>query len=498
MKPKGVLVFDDLKRLLHHSVVYSIGNVAMRAGAFVLLPLYTRHLTIAEYGILELLYSVSSLVSSFLGIGLAHAILRFYFEYDDQDDRNLVVTTGYISSFILTVPILFFLSFFNLLISETVFDSPLYITSLNLVYLTIVFEMARQIGLSYMRAREYSVFFVIVCCFQLVIQVGANIYTVAFMKKGVEGILLGNMFSVFCGMVLCTILIVRDCGFGYQYSKLKELLSYSYPFLFTAVSSAILQNADRFILKAFLSLDAVGAYGLALKFGLLLKELVVEPFQRSFGAFRFSIMKQDNASDIQARTMNYLLFIVSWCGLVIALFANEIITLFATSAYEEVGYLVPIVVLGQVVASCSYLYQTGILYKKKTKYLFYISFVSGVAGILFSVVLIKMFFTIGACCALCVQALVVNKLTNVVSQKLYPIRFENYKIFLAVLILCGAGSFAFFLTEITVTIILIKFFILIMYPVVLISIKYFTKEELQLVVGFVREKFTLLKNRVYQ
>ena len=87
--------------------------------------------------------------------------------------------------------------------------------------------MGRQIGLAYLRAKEYSVLFVIVSVIQLVIQVACNIYTVAFLHLGVTGILTGNMISVFSGLVVCTFVSLKECGFTFDYNKLREMFKYS-------------------------------------------------------------------------------------------------------------------------------------------------------------------------------------------------------------------------------------------------------------------------------
>lgn len=93
---------SDIKRFFKHSSIYAIGNIINRIGAFVLLPVYTNYLTVTEYGIIEIFYVISSVISGFLAIGLAHATLRFYYEYEQQDDRNAVVSTNLIGSLVIS------------------------------------------------------------------------------------------------------------------------------------------------------------------------------------------------------------------------------------------------------------------------------------------------------------------------------------------------------------------------------------------------------------
>lgn len=490
---------SDFKRLFKHTSIYSVGNIAMRAGAFVLLPLYTHYLTIAEYGILELLYSVSSIISSFLSIGLAHATLRFYFEYDELSDRNAVISSSMITSFIITVPAVLLISIFNRQISNLVFDSPEYVSALNLTYIILVFEMARQIGLSYLRAKEYSISFVVISVAQLIVQVILNIITVAVLHLGIFGILFGNMISVFVGLVICSFITFRECGFRYDWNKMKEIFNYSLPFFFSSISGVILENADRFILKMLLSLDAVGIYALAYKFGLLLKELVVEPFQRSFGAFRFSIMKQSDAKFIQSRTLLYFFAAVAWVGLGLSLLSNEIIYILTAEEYYAAAKYIVIIALAVVISSCGYIFQTGMLYKKKTLWVFYAGLFSDVCGLICSWIFISLWEIWGAVIAFCALNVFRVISTNFLSQKLYPVKYDYNRLFQATFIcLClySSGYMAMVLITNFYIVFIIKIFLAVLFPFILAQTGYFTKEEIASASMFGEKIKESLKNMI--
>lgn len=469
---------EEFGRLFKHSSIYSIGNIAMRAGAFILLPLYTRYLTVSEYGILELLNATSQIVTSLVGIGLAHATLRFYFEYDEASDRKAVISTAMLSSLVITGASIFLLSFLSGVISRTLFDSEAYILALNITLTIIVFEMGRQIGLAYMRAKEYSVYYVVLCFAQFVIQVACNIYTVAFLKLGVNGVLIGNMLSVLIGMLVCLFLIVKECGIRYHFSKFKDMFNYSYPFLFNGLLSAILSNADRFILKVFLSMDAVGIYGLTLKFAALLNDVIVEPFQKSFGAFRFSIMKNDNVNTIQSRTLGYLIFIVSWAGLGLSLMISDIIHLLTTPEYYSASRYIPLAVLAYTIASTNYIFQTGVLYNKQTIKIFYTNIISGAVGLSLLCLLVNFMGLYGACLTLIVQQALSTSVINYFSQNISRVEYEYWKVSAAI----ATSVIIYLLSLLTLNLnfmaaIAVKSVMLMLYPVALYYLGYFSKEE---------------------
>jgi O-antigen/teichoic acid export membrane protein len=396
----------------------------MRIGAFVLLPLYTHYISVADFGILALLGSISAIVSSFLGIGIAHATLRFYFEFDEIRDRNAIVSTALITTAAICSPAIFVLSFFSEHISELVFRSKDYILVINITYVSLLFEMARQVGLAYMRAKEYSLLFVGVSVVQLIVQVSLNVYFLAVLKMGITGVVMGNTLTVFLGLVVCGAVVIKECGMRFELQKMRMMLGYSYPFLFSSITGVVFGNADRFILTSLFSLEAVGIYSLGLKFSEVLREIVIEPFQRSFGAFRFSIMKQDNAKEIQSRTLNYLFFVVAWVGLIVAVFSEQVVNLLATPSYHGVVQYIPIIILAQVIGSTGYIFQTGILIAKDTRKLFYINTLTGIIGVTTSCLLIYFLGIFGACISLIIKILFSICMIYKISQRMYYVDYD--------------------------------------------------------------------------
>jgi O-antigen/teichoic acid export membrane protein len=417
-----------IRGFLRHSTVYVFGNVLNRAGAFMLLPLYTRLLAVEQYGALELFWTTSSVVSSILAMGLAHATLRFYFEYDDVRERGRVVTSCILTTVFYGVPLLFLLSRVDDTVARLVFGDVRYAHGLDILYALVMMELLRQIGLAYFRAREYSGLYVAVCFLQLVLQVACNVYTVGFRKMGVYGVLWGNLASVTAGSLFVLVVVVKECGLGYDRAKMKAILAYSYPFLLTAVLGMILQNMDRVILRAVFSLQAVGLYALATKFGSLVQELLLEPFARAFGAYRFKIMNEPDVRETLARIYLYLVCAGALMGLGVSLYASDVLRIMTAPDYWEAARLVPWIALAYLIyGGATYVFQTGLLYEKRTKVLVHITIVVGLANALLDFLLIPFIGALGAALALMGKNLVETLLTRYLSQRTYPIAYPNGK-----------------------------------------------------------------------
>ena len=66
----------ELKRLGRHSLVYGIGGLVSRILAVLLLPLYTHYLTPANYGAIETLVALTTVLVIVLRAGISSAFFR--------------------------------------------------------------------------------------------------------------------------------------------------------------------------------------------------------------------------------------------------------------------------------------------------------------------------------------------------------------------------------------------------------------------------------------
>jgi len=416
---------SDIGRFFKHSSIYAVGNILNRIGAFILLPIYTTYLTVGEYGSLELFYTISSVVSGVLAIGIAHATLRFYFEYDDQKDRNAVVSSNILASALITstgaIIAFIFAEKISLLVFNSAEDSVL--IGLYIILATMVLELSSQVCLAYLRAREMSIFYVVLSLVKLIIQVAINSYLIIVEGAGINGILIGNFAAVALGWLILISYTLYCCGLSFHVDKMKSIITYSFPFLLGTLVGIVAVNADRFMLNKFMGLEAVGIYALALKLTLLVEVLVAEPFSKSYGAYRFSIMKNEDSSQVQSRITGYMSLIVSLMVVAIVYSSHEIITIMSNPEFYTAVVILPVLIFIGGFKVFTYIFQTGILYKKATKHIFSISVLGCVSIIVFNYIFIKAFGLLGACIAKVVASGLVLIVTNYISQKYIKVTY---------------------------------------------------------------------------
>jgi O-antigen/teichoic acid export membrane protein len=182
-------------------------------------------------------------------------------------------------------------------------------------------------------------------------------------------------------------------------------------------------QADRLMINAFLTLEALGLYALAMKFSGLIEQLIGEPFNRSYGAFRFSVMDRPDAGEMQARIVRYLCAGAVCFGLGLALFTTDLLAVIAQPSYWPAGDILPLLVVAALLNVLVYPLQTGILFRKKTGDIFQINLVAALFCLPANFLLIRGYGIAGACVAQILTAALVAALTWRKSNRYFPVAY---------------------------------------------------------------------------
>ena len=487
----------QINRFFKHSTIYAIGNILNRIGAFLLLPIYTNYLSVAEYGALELFYATTAVITGLLSVGIAHATLRFYFNYEKQEDRNLVVSTNFLMSLIITLTGTAFIGIWHEEIVRLIFQDSTYSRALVIILATLVLELSSQVCLAYIRAIEKSTFFILLVLIKLVIQVVANTFMLVVLHMGVEGVLLGNLIAVGTGWMVLSYFTVTRCGLHFDKEKSIPVLKYSFPFLLSTMTAIVSVNIDKFLLSRMISLEAIGIYGLAMKFGLLIEQLIGEPFNRAYGAFRFSIMNRDDSSEIQASIVRYLMIGGAFVSLGIVFYVPDLLHIISDEKYWPAINIIPLLVVANLLKLLYYPFQTGILVEKKTRYIFYTGLAAATTSVLSNVVMIYYFGILGACISQTIIVLVLIVTTNIISQRYYKVDYEYRKMFGLLIV-----TMLFYFASISLPVyslilnITVKAALLFAYVIVIMSTGILRKNEKEYMMDWIKRK--LLKKIMSQ
>lgn len=166
---------NDIRTIGKQTLIYGAGIVVGRLAGFLMLPIYTRFLTLSDYGILELLTTTVDFVGTIAAMGVAGAVFKFYVDEETEAGKHTVVSTAAIGLVTTTLVACSLGEAFSPFLSTTVLGQDGHALYFQLFFATHVFQTAENIPLLYLRARGRAVAFVAISVLRLLLALALNI-----------------------------------------------------------------------------------------------------------------------------------------------------------------------------------------------------------------------------------------------------------------------------------------------------------------------------------
>lgn len=432
------------KKIMTHGSIYLLGNIIMRCVSFVMLPIYTRFLTPADYGTVELLSMVLDFVGILLGLRIGQAIFRYYSQYETNNDKFEVITTSlYLVG---TLNIIGFLLIFIFVepLSFAVFGNYSTANYLLLFSLTLIIQGLVEVPMTFIRAQQRPWLFVMFSTIKLILQLSLNIYLVVIKELHVAGVIFSAVISTGIMATILSIYTFSITGFKGTLEKAKQLVSFSLPMMLTSLVAFYITFGDRYFLRIISGLGDVGIYSLGYKFGFLLYFVITGPFFNIWDSEKYKIQHKKNAKEFYQQTFLVLSTIVLLFATGVSLFARNLLQVMSDASFWPAYKIVPIIMAAYVTNAWTEYVCFGLLLKQKTIELTYGAIIAAGVVTLLYVTLIPRYGTYGAAWASFVAFSVRCMWVHWRSKKHYDMQLPWGRVYRGVAICSGAILFSFF------------------------------------------------------
>ncbi len=256
-----------MRGLSRQVIVYGVGGILNRLTGFLLIPLYTRYLTVSEYGLIALI-AVWIQILTFVGLsGIASASVRFYYD-DPSDDALQRKLFGNSTVLLLIWPLVF--SALVLALTRAFDLSGLLGAGLLELFPFVVaiafFTPLSRLLLGLFRAQGRAEAFVGFNLLFFVLQFVLIAWFVAIEERGLPGQVAGQTIANAIVFACSLALLIRYSRFNVDPDLMRKILAFGIPmipfFLFVWVNT----SAPRFFVQAASSLESVGLFFLATQF----------------------------------------------------------------------------------------------------------------------------------------------------------------------------------------------------------------------------------------
>ncbi|AWB07434.1 hypothetical protein A6A40_20590 (plasmid) [Azospirillum humicireducens] len=406
--------------IIKHGWMFMVANVVNRAAGLLLLPLYAKVLSPAEFGVYALIGVVGDIVAVMLMIGMINAFTVVYFEHPDERGRSRVVSTTMIGLWAASLALLTVALPAGWGASELLFGSRDQGPIIAFAFAGIAFSAVFELALAYYRVHKRSGTCLLISVGKAVGLIGLNLSFLLWMNLGVTGIFLANAIT-FVGLgVGLTVAILAVNGLGFSFGLLKRVTVLGLPFMPQTMLDMGNQFAMRYLVNLLMGVAAVGVLSFGLRLATMLYMFLTASFLQIWSVSR--IEAQENTAGREQSEFVFHLFVVllSAAALGMALTAPEVLWLIASSEYDTVLPCMPLLVLAYVVHGVRMHAEVGLVKTKKVGVLPAISLGGLAVGVLIMAITLGPLGLMGGAIGVLGRELVMLGATEALCRRLAP------------------------------------------------------------------------------
>ncbi len=423
---------DDLnryKRLLSNTMLFALSTFSSKVLVFLLMPLYTRVLTTADYGTVDLIIQSANLLIPVISLGIMNSVVRF--GLDKGYSKKGVFTTGFaciMAGFVVFVACL-----------PLVAKLPFLKGYVWYLYGYVLCACMRSLFSQFVRAKMYTRLYAFDGLLSTVLTIGFNLLFLLQFEMGVKGYLL----AIICADIgSCLFLfVIAELYKYFDTSALKKplvraMLAYSLPMIPSTMFWWITNVSDRYMVTYMISEAANGLYAVAYKIPTL-----VTLFSTIFTeAWQLSAVEVQNSKGRNAFFTNIfsaLQGVVFLAGGGLILSCKLIMQFWVAEEYFTAWQYVPILILATIFACFSNFLSSVYMVEKKSNLSLLTTFIGAAVNVALNLYLIPKFGVNGAATATFASYFIVFFIRAVNTRQFIRIRIQPFKLFLNTAILVG-------------------------------------------------------------
>lgn len=386
---------SDYKSLFGHTRNYLFATMATKALSFISIPVYTRLLSVEDYGVVNVFMSYVGVVAVLLTLSSEVSIGRYYYDSKGIEDfKRFVGTSIRLTSTILLV------------------TTTLFILGLNLIANTI--DLPRRLTLC----------LVPVALFNITNSVFTQIYNPQMQSKKIAIVSSVQSYSAFAISIICILLIKEEKYYGYIYGNIiamvllgyylirqirpfytscfdrkyvPYILKYCLPYIPDSLSGIVLAHFSKVFIGSNQGFALAGTYGFAVNMATLMA-IVIQITNNAWVPYYYRYMNDKDYKSINNDfNLIWRLTLVAAIGL--SLFGKEIAELLAKKDFLDQLSLLPLLVTGYVFHQWAYVYLRNVGYSKRMMWNTSAYMFGGISLVCLNIILVPKFQGLGAAVA---------------------------------------------------------------------------------------------------
>lgn len=480
-------MLEKLKTTTKNSIIYGIGNMAGKLSGIILLPLYTKYLTIEEFGLVALYEVIFQLLSILATFGMKSSLMRYYWDKDYSDRARETVFNSLLVVVVLSILALILSGFILNAFSRVIFDTSVS-PELNIIFIVSTFiRVIADFIFLLLRIQHKAAKQTRFQLTALVLTVGLTWIFIKYFGLDLVGIFLALAISNLAIILLLFPYLLRNLQARVNLSDIKEFLRYGAPLSLASLLTIVLVLSDRFILNHFMDLGVVGNYSLAYKITNIIQVIVVTSFMNAYVHVFYREMDNEESGRFYSKVLTYFSFVIMFMSMLIVVFSAEVIKVLSqTNAdYWDSIQLIPYLIIGVIIAGIRQIIVLPLTKDKKTKVISAITIAASFLNLGLNFLLIPRFSAVGAAVSTNIAQLFAMVYLYMASRKGSIIHYEMGKIVKCFMVALVLTAISYLMNDwVLGWRLLLKTVLVMSYFLILYWMNFFEKVELERMAGF--------------
>lgn len=417
--------------LIKHFITIGIGTFFNMMLAFIATPIITRIVSPNDYGQYSLFTTYSSIAVMVLCLGMDQALVRFYYDEKSLNYKKNLLFNCLILPFLFSILVgIIILILINFSVLKFQFNNSIIILLVMYTFFQIVYRFSQLINRLEFNTKLYSLLNVLTKGFYLIFALPMLL----IIKRN-------NLFilalSITISALLCLIISILSNkniwqfkgSSLYQKDRMKVLLKYSYPYIFSMGITTLFQAIDKLSLNYFSTYENVGIYSSAIMI-VNIFAIVQTAFNTIWAPSAMEHYANDkNDTSFYIKGNQIITLIMFFIGINI-IFFKDILILFLGSEYRDAAYILPFLIFNPIMYTISETTVNGINFKKKTKLHIVIALGACLTNIIGNIILIPKIGPKGAAISTGISYVVFFTLRTFLANKYFYVDFRIKKFYL--------------------------------------------------------------------
>lgn len=426
---------NKYRNLISNTFIFAIGTFSSKVLVFLLMPLYTKVLSEAQYGTVDLMVQVGNFLLPLVSCGIVNGIIRF--GLDKYYKKRDVFTTGFLT-------ILF--GFIILLILEPILVHVPYLNeNTMMIYVFVLMSSMRSLCSQFVRAKGYVKLYAIDGLLSTATTIFFNVLYLVVLKWGING----YMLAMISADTLSTLFLFYVAGLrrylhirGLNLSTSREMLRYSIPMIPNSIFWWVNNMASRYMIAYFMGEEYNGLFAVAYK----IPTIIVLMSNIFMDAWQMSAISDspDKRASFFTRVFLFYQSLICTAASGLILFSKVITMILVSDSFYESWKYIPLLLLSTIFSCMSTFLGSVYMVEKKSMLNFITTGIGAVINVVLNFLFIPIFGVNGAAFATFLSYFVVFVLRVIDTRRFIPMHFHPMRLTFNTLVLLAQAFIMIF------------------------------------------------------